>query len=86
MENWQRALAKPNFRRFCNHIFSVITRKRKANADPWASAVGDRRAVLPWIFKHGTNIVDRGLEVLFSAFFAIFRPFLPLPPPLLGRG
>jgi len=28
-----------------------------------------------WIFKHCTNIVDRGLKVLFSAFF-------PLPPPL----
>jgi len=28
-----------------------------------------------WIFKHGTNIVDRGLKVLFSTFFAIFRYF-----------
>jgi len=29
---------------------------------------------LPWIFIHGTNIVDRGLKVLFSVFFS-------LPPP-----
>jgi len=34
----------------------------------------------PWIFKHGTNIVDRGLKVLFSAFFYIFRSFFPLAP------
>jgi len=28
---------------------------------PWASAAGGRGGVaLPWIFKHGTNIVDRG--------------------------
>jgi len=27
----------------------------------------------PWIFIHGTDIVDRGLIVLFSIFFAIFR-------------
>jgi len=32
----------------------------------------------PWIFKHGTN---RGLKVLFSAFFAIFRYFFPFAPP-----
>jgi len=38
----------------------------------------------PWIFKYGTNIVDRGLKVLFSAFFAIFRSFFRWPPP--GRG
>jgi len=44
----------------------------------------------PWIFKFGTNIVDRGLKVLFfgffcyfSAFFAIFRSFFRcLPSPL----
>jgi len=29
----------------------------------------------PWIFKHGTDIVDRGLIMLFSVFFAIFRFF-----------
>jgi len=42
----------------------------------------------PWIFKHGTNIVDRGLKVLFFGFFfvifqpfAIFSVFFPLAPP-----
>jgi len=34
-----------------------------------------------WIFMHGTNIVDRGLKVLFSVFFAIFRYFFRYPPP-----
>jgi len=30
----------------------------------------------PWLFKHGTNIVDRGLKVLFFGhFFAIFGLF-----------
>jgi len=47
---------------------------------------GAREAVAPpWIFKHGTNIVNRGLIVLFSAFFAIFRCFFPLALPP-GRG
>jgi len=25
----------------------------------------------PWIFKHGTNTIDRGLKVVFSAFFSV---------------
>jgi len=37
----------------------------------------------PWIFTHGTNIVNRGLIVLFFRLIA-FRCFFPLPP--LGRG
>jgi len=41
---------------------------------------GARGAVDPhWIFKHGTSIVDRGLKVLFSAFFAIFWSFFRYP-------
>jgi len=36
--------------------------------------------VPPWIFKHGRNIVDRGLKVLFSACFDIFRSFFRSPP------
>jgi len=44
---------------------------------------GVQGAVPPWIFIHGTNTVDRGLKVLFSVFFAIFRSFFRLPP---GRG
>jgi len=35
--------------------------------------------VPPWIFKHGTNIVDRGLKVLFRPFL-LFSVFFPLPP------
>jgi len=35
-----------------------------------------------WIFKHGTNIVDRGLEVLFFSLFCYFSVFFPLPSPL----
>jgi len=35
----------------------------------------------PWIFIHGTDIVDRGLIVLFFVFFfAIFWSFFPLLP------
>jgi len=35
----------------------------------------DREAVPPWIFIHGTDIVDRGLIVLFFGLvFAIFVP------------
>jgi len=35
------------------------------------------------IFKHGTNIVDRGLEAraIFPPFFAIFRSFIVALPP-----
>jgi len=35
----------------------------------------------PWIFKHGTNIVDKVLKVLFSAFFCYFSVFISLPSP-----
>jgi len=35
-------------------------------------------AVAPWIFIHGTDIVDRGLIVLFSVFFCYFSVFFPL--------
>jgi len=37
----------------------------------------------PWIFIHGTDIVDRGLIVLFLVFFCYFSVFFPLLP---GRG
>jgi len=36
----------------------------------------------PWIFVHGTNMVDKGLKVLFSVFFCYFLVFFPLPTPL----
>jgi len=32
---------------------------------------GNRGAVPPWIFIHGTDIEDRGLIVLFSDFFSL---------------
>jgi len=57
-----------------NLYFSVI----KA-LQTWVSA---GRPWPPWIFKYGTNTVDRGLKVLFfGPFFAIFWSFRcpPLP-------
>jgi len=36
----------------------------------------------PWIFKHGTNIVDRGLKVLFFGLFWLFSVFFSVPSPL----
>jgi len=40
-----------------------------------------RGAVSPsWIFKYGTNIVDRGLKVLFFGHFYYFSVFFSLPP------
>jgi len=41
--------------------------------------------VPPWIFIHGTNVVDKGLKVLFFGVFYYFSVFFPLPP-LPGRG
>jgi len=35
--------------------------------------------------KHGTNIVDRGLKVLFFSLFCYFSVFFPLPPPPLKK-
>jgi len=47
----------------------------------WASAAGCREGPWPlWIFIHGTDIVNRGLIVLFFVFFSIFRSFFRLPP------
>jgi len=54
-------------------IFKGETGKR----GPWASTAGGHG---PRIFKHGTNIVDKGLKVLFSAIFCYFSVFFPLPP------
>jgi len=36
----------------------------------------------PQIFIHGTNIVERGLKVLFSVFFCYFSVFFSVAPPL----
>jgi len=35
----------------------------------------------PWIFIHGTDIVDRDLIVLFFVLFLYFSVFFLLPPP-----
>jgi len=43
----------------------------------WASAA--------WIFKHGTDIVERGLIVLLSVFFCYFLVSFSVSP-LPGRG
>jgi len=52
---------------------------------------GGRGAVTPWIFIHGTNVVDIGLIVLFFGLFCYFSVFFPvatsleifLPTPLI---
>jgi len=47
------------------------------------SGVRERRG-LPWIFIHGTNIVNRGLKVLFfGVFLQFFGLFFAAP---LGKG
>jgi len=40
---------------------------------------GQKGAVTPWIFIHGTNI-DSGLIVLFFGLFCYFSIFFLLPP------
>jgi len=45
-----------------------------------------RGAVPPWIFIHGTDIVDSCLIVLFFVFFAIFWSLFFVSFPPLGRG
>jgi len=36
-----------------------------------------------WIFKHGTNVIDRGLKVLFfGVFLVFFGVFIRYPTPL----
>jgi len=48
---------------------------------------GQEGAVPPWIFKHGTNTVDRGLKVrFFGPFLLFFGIFSVAPPPTPGRG
>jgi len=48
---------------------------------PWASAAGGRGACPPWIFIHGTNIVNKGLIVIFFGLFLLFFGlFLHCPP------
>jgi len=46
----------------------------------WASAAGEED-VLSWIFIHSTDIVDKGIIVLFfGLFFFNFSFFFPLVP------
>jgi len=45
-------------------------------------AAGGKGAVPPWIFKHGTNIVNRGLKVLFFSLFCYFSVFFSVDSPL----
>jgi len=47
----------------------------------WASAAGGRGPWPSWIFIHGTDMVDRGLIVLFFGLFLLFSVFLLLPFP-----
>jgi len=35
----------------------------------------------PWVFKHGTNIVDKGLKVLFFGSFLLFFGLFSVGPP-----
>jgi len=39
----------------------------------------------PWIFKYGTNIVDRGLKVLFFDLFLLFFDLFFIWPPPPGK-
>jgi len=52
-------------------VVGYVTTVHPYALQPWASVGGG--ACPPWIFKHGTNIVDRG-------FFAIFGLFFVAPP------
>jgi len=54
------------------HIIDLHASMGVGSEGPWP----------PWIFKHGTNNVNRALKVLFfQPFFAIFQSFFPLSPP-----
>jgi len=68
----------------------MLTSGRVKHHYEHGSAAGGRDPLSPWIFKHGTNIVDRGLNVLFFGLFLPFFVFFPIffglffraPPPL----
>jgi len=47
----------------------------------WQRGTGEGESRPHWIFMHGTDIVERGLIMLFLVFFVIFRFFIPLTPP-----
>jgi len=44
---------------------------------------GGQGAVAPWIFKHDTNIIDRGLKELFFGLFFYLSVFFSVPPSLV---
>jgi len=46
-------------------------RRQRGAGGPWP----------PWIFKHGTNIVDRGLKVLFFGLSLLFFGLFSVGPP-----
>jgi len=62
------------FLKLVYYCTSVHGRRQRGADEPWP----------PWIFKHGTNIVDRGLKVpFFGLFLLFFVIFFRCPPPFL---
>jgi len=69
----------------CDRGSEVATVHNEQDGEgPWASAAGSRGPWPPWIFIHGTDLVNRGLIVLFFAFFCYFSFFFVAPSP--GKG
>jgi len=55
---------------------------KKINTNMGVGSWGQRGEVAsPWVFKHGTDFVDRGKIVVFFDLFCYFSVFFPLPPP-----
>jgi len=73
----QQELNKVNFLRLT--LFLSVELKQDAIFTMSISS-GGQGAWPPWILKHGTNIVDRGLKGLFSAFLLFFGLFSVTPP------
>jgi len=72
-----RGLEPPFETNVISHFVTFIEyykhgRRHRGAGGPWP----------PWIFKHGTNIVGRGLKVLFFDLFLLFFDlFFRCPPP-----
>jgi len=69
-----------NLKSFCDFHCKQLTK-------PWINLHGRRQRGAggpwpPWVFKHGTNIVDGGLKVLFFGPFLLFFDLFSVGPPM----
>jgi len=72
-------MMEANWCYFSVFVFLLPLSLQNFSADTMGVGSGGKGAVAWSIFKHGKNIADRGLKVLFFGLFCYFGPFSVAP-------